>query len=83
MCYPDPVDRTADLAGILAAARERHAAGKSPRGLPRPAGLEPGGWWHASRHALADGTVATYLTWRWRDRNSVRSRAVGRLDVTP
>lgn len=78
MCYPEDRndDHTAPVAGILDLARER----KSPRGLPRPAGLEPGGWYSVQKRTLRDGTSASYLTWRWCDGHRLRAVSLGRID---
>lgn len=84
MTYPDLSDRaddhTAPVAGILDLARELHAAGRHVRGLPRPAGLEPGGYYSVQRRTLRDGTHASYLAWRWREGNRLRAANLGRID---
>lgn len=86
MSYPDIADRlddgTADIAGILDLAAARHAAGRSMRGLPKPAGddLPEDGYWSLQRRTLQDGTRATYLAWRWREHNRLKARNLGRID---
>ncbi len=57
---------------VLVLARERESA----RGLPRPIGLPPGGWYsiQVRRKGLR------YLFWRWVDEQGRnRSRSLGRL----
>jgi hypothetical protein len=84
VCYPDIVyridGRGSPLAAILTEARARYAAGRSMRGLPRPAGYEETGYYSEQHRELSDGTTAAYLAWRWRDRGRLRGVNLGRID---
>ena len=52
----------AEIADVLAMAR----AGQL-RGLPLPIGLSRNGWYSTQNRPLADGTIAVYLMYRWRN----------------
>lgn len=68
---------------VLELARERHAAGESMRGLPRPAALPSGGWYSVQvRKLKTGGELVPYLMWRWRDPETDRQKAhsLGRLN---
>ena len=56
----EPIE-TAEIGEII----ERARAARTLRGLPRPKGLPPGGWYSAQRRRLANGERAVYLMYRW------------------
>lgn len=70
---------TAEIGEIMKRAR----AARTLRGLPRPEGLPPGGWYSAQRRKLAGGEVGVYLMYRWQgEPGSAHSKAksLGRLN---
>ena len=71
--------KTAEIGEIIDQAR----AARTLRGLPRPEGLPPGGWYSRQRRKLKSGEIGVYLMYRWHgEPGSARGNAksLGRLN---